>query len=323
MKTPGYLIESRLLGGLWGGIVGDALGVPVEFTSRAARRVDPVKDLRSGGTWQQPLGTWSDDSSLALCSVESLIEGFDTHDMGRRFVDWMRAERWTPWGRVFDIGRATHDALGRISGGTLAERAGGTEESSNGNGSLMRILPVALASHGEPVDVMLDRVDRASKITHAHPRSQMACGFHCLVARGLLSGADRPTSYEYAIHEFNIRYQNLNWVKELEHFDRILSGGVADLPVSGVGSGGYVMETLTASLWCLLNSSGYSDSVLKAVNLGGDTDTTGCVTGGLAGIHFGLESIRKDWRKSLARAGDVDRLFNQFLEVFLELEKRK
>lgn len=115
MKTPGYLIESRLLGGLWGGIVGDALGVPVEFTSREERTIDSVTELRSGEGCRQPVGTWSDDSSLALCSVESLIEGFDTHDMGRRFVDWMRAERWTPWGGVFDIGRATHDALGRKS----------------------------------------------------------------------------------------------------------------------------------------------------------------------------------------------------------------
>ena len=144
--------HDRIRGGLWGAIVGDALGVPVEFQDRAILECTPVLGMRGFGSHNQPPGTWSDDSSMTLCTIESLLEtGFDTDDMGRRFVDWYNAERWTPWGKVFDIGMTTRSALLAVARGTKADLAGGITESSNGNGSLMRILPVAL--HGVHVSV--------------------------------------------------------------------------------------------------------------------------------------------------------------------------
>lgn len=144
--------RDRILGALWGAIVGDALGVPVEFQHRGTLQAAPVLGMRGFGSHNQPPGTWSDDSSMTLCTIESLLEtGFDTDDMGRRFVDWYNAERWTPWGKVFDIGMTTRSALLAVARGTKAELAGGITESSNGNGSLMRILPVAL--HGVHVPV--------------------------------------------------------------------------------------------------------------------------------------------------------------------------
>lgn len=151
--------NDRILGGLYGSLVGDALGVPVEFKPRQDRILDPVIDMREYGTHGQPKGTWSDDGALLLCSVESLIEKrFGTQDMGERFVRWYEQGLWTAHGTIFDIGIATRSALNRISDGTPAEEAGGRDPYDNGNGSLMRILPVALASLSESTATLVDRM---------------------------------------------------------------------------------------------------------------------------------------------------------------------
>lgn len=305
--------KERILGGLWGAVVGDALGVPVEFTAREERRRDPVLSMRGGGTWKQPPGTWSDDSSLLLCSVESLVSGFDIDDMGRRFVDWHNAERWTPWGKVFDIGMTTRGALLAVARGTKAELAGGVVESSNGNGSLMRILPVALHGAHLPVAEMLDRVHRASAVTHRHPRSQMACGLYALLARQLLAATPSEAAWAKAKAEFRQHYSTREWAAEASTFNQLLDLDLPSLPETEIGSGGYVMDTLTASVWCLLTTQDYREAVLKAVNLGGDTDTTGCVAGGLAGLLYGSASVPKEWIAVLARKGDLDCLLHEFV----------
>ena len=146
MNSPAALTKrERILGGLWGSLVGDALGVPVEFKDRATVQADPVKEMRGFGSHRQPAGTWSDDSSLLLCSTDSLLHhDFDTEDMGKRFVRWYQEELWTPHGKVFDIGVTTSRALARITSGVRPELVGGDDQFSNGNGSLMRIIPVSL-----------------------------------------------------------------------------------------------------------------------------------------------------------------------------------
>jgi len=309
--------HGQLMGALWGAVVGDALGVPVEFTDRPERQHDPVISMRGGGTWRQPPGTWSDDSSLLLCSVESLLNGFNTEDMGRRFVDWHNAERWTPWGSVFDIGMTTRAALLAISRGVKAEQAGGTTESSNGNGSLMRILPVALQAAQLPVHKMLERIHRASAITHGHPRSQMACGLYGLLVRELLHGNPPIAAWSLAKKEFVSGYVLPVWAAELSAFDQLMGTEIIGLAESAIESDGYVMHTLMASVWCLLNTGNFSKTVLRAVNLGGDTDTTACVTGGLAGLYYQRDAIPSEWISALARKGDVDCLFHEFLEIIV------
>ncbi|MEO8353877.1 MAG: ADP-ribosylglycohydrolase family protein, partial [Chthoniobacteraceae bacterium] len=168
-------LAQRKLGALWGSLVGDALGVPVEFLSREAVRKNPVHGMRGFGTHNQPPGTWSDDSSLLLCTVESLAHrgGFDATDLGQRFVRWESEGHWTPHGRVFDIGIATSQALSRLAMGTAPEQSGGSDEYSNGNGSLMRIAPIALWFDNLPPNDLAATVHRASALTHRHPRSQM------------------------------------------------------------------------------------------------------------------------------------------------------
>lgn len=306
-------LQQKVLGGLWGAVVGDALGVPVEFRSRERLKADPVVDMREYGTHNQPKGTWSDDSSLMLCTVESLMNrGFDTSDMGQQFVDWYEERRWTPWGKVFDIGNATSDAINKLSGGVAPEQAGGNSENSNGNGSLMRILPIALYFGKAPTTELLEYAHRASTLTHRHIRSQMGCGFYCVMAAALLEGFSPAEAYQAAIEKVKPIYQQAPYTSELKNFERVLSGPLGSYSEDKIKSGGYVLHTLEASIWCLLTSSSYEEAVLKAVNLGEDTDTTAIVTGGLAGIYFGLDAIPATWINQLARHDDLVRLFEQF-----------
>lgn len=304
---------SRLLGSLYGSLIGDALGVPVEFRSRADRVLDPVTGMRGYGTHGQPAGTWSDDGALLLCSVESLVEkGFDTQDMGERFVRWVKAGHWSARGTVFDIGIATRKALRLIEEGCPAELAGGTGAYDNGNGSLMRILPVVLASLNEPPETMTSQVFRASGVTHGHERSQLACAFYGHVIRHLMAGMPAKEALTQARIAFEQAHQDS---PEMACFRDLLNACLASWPADEVSSGGYVMETLTAALWCLLTTSSFSECVLKAVNLGDDTDTTGCVAGGLAGALYGLDAIPANWLAPLPRQEELKHLFERFIQT--------
>ena len=305
--------RDRIVGGLWGSLVGDALGVPVEFKDRATVQADPVTDMREYGTHRQPKGTWSDDGALILCTTDSLANHeFDLADMGERFVNWMNNGFWTANGDVFDIGSTTSTALLHIANGTPADQAGSQHEDSNGNGSLMRILPVALRFAADPIKLFAKSLEQVSAITHGHSRSRMACVFYGLVVRKLLLGLQPHTALDSARAEFSSFYEQ---APALAHFRHILEDDLAPLPEGEIVSTGYVLHTLHASLWCLLTTQSFRECVLKAVNLGGDTDTTGCVAGGLAGAAYGMKSIPTDWIGQLARKSDVDVLFQKFADV--------
>jgi ADP-ribosyl-[dinitrogen reductase] hydrolase len=314
MNSPSTISKrDRILGGLWGSLVGDALGVPVEFRDRATLQANPVKGMRGDGTHHQPPGTWSDDGALLLCSADSLVHHeFDVQDMGGRFVRWIRDGEWTVTGEVFDVGNTTMDALTRIANGTWAELAGGCQEHHNGNGSLMRILPVALRFAREPVASFASNLEQASAITHGHPRSTRACAFYGLVARELLSGQEPKEALRIARAEFARYYESAHGLHRFRH---LLEDDLAVTPEDQIASSGYVLHTLHASLWTLLTTSSFEACVLKAVNLGGDTDTTGCVAGGLAGVHYGLNAIPPEWLNTLPRHEEVGALFNRFAEL--------
>ncbi|WP_100898404.1 ADP-ribosylglycohydrolase family protein [Nostoc flagelliforme] len=306
------LTATKTLSGLMGLCVGDALGVPVEFTSRAERVKSPVTTMQGYGTWNQPPGTWSDDSSLSFCLAECLCRGYSLDAIANSFWRWYKEAYWTPRGDVFDIGQTTHTAIMRLKQGVVPHQAGGKVENSNGNGSLMRILPMAYCHRNFTLSELLARVHDVSAITHAHARSQMACGIYISIAVALLEGADLQTAYLQALQDIQTIYSVREFLLEKPHFGRIFSGEIAKLPVEEINSGGYVIDTLESSLWCLLNSSSYSEAVLKAVNLGGDTDTTAAVTGGLAGIYYGVENIPKQWMNQIARRQDIIYLAERF-----------
>jgi ADP-ribosylglycohydrolase len=309
--------RERILGGLWGALVGDAVGVPVEFRSRAELQRDPVTDMREFGTHRQPKGTWSDDGALTLCTVDSLVTGqFDPVDLGARFVAWYQEGLWTASGGVFDVGVTTAAALGRIMNGVAAEVAGGDGPTSNGNGSLMRILPIALRFARLETAELLRRVHVGSAITHRHLRSQMACGLYALVVQRLLkldSPQDALANGLAAFRDFYSR--DPVWAVELHHFQLLLAGDLAKREERDIDSGGYVVHSLNASLWCFVRTGNYEECLLKAVNLGDDTDTTGCVAGGLAGLYYGLEAIPSRWREAMARKQEVNDLFARFVAI--------
>ncbi|WP_392531865.1 ADP-ribosylglycohydrolase family protein [Nostoc sp. C117] len=306
------LTAAKTLSGLMGLCVGDALGVPVEFTSRAERVKSPVTTMLGYGTWNQPPGTWSDDSSLSFCLAECLCRGYSLDAIANSFWRWYKEAYWTPRGDVFDIGQTTHTAIMRLKQGVVAHQAGGKVENSNGNGSLMRILPMAYCHRSLTLGELLARVHDVSAITHAHARSQMACGIYISIAVALLEGADPQTAYLQGLQDIQTIYSVREFLLEKPHFGRVFSGEIAKLPVEEINSGGYVIDTLESSLWCLLNSSSYSEAVLKAVNLGGDTDTTAAVTGGLAGIYYGVENIPRQWMNQIARRQDIIYLAERF-----------
>ena len=304
---------------LLGLAVGDALGVPVEFISRHARHRDPVTGLRGYGTHHQPPGTWSDDSSLTFCLAETLATvGYNPADAARRFVKWQDEGYWTAHGRAFDIGVSTAEALQRVRRGVEPLQAGGRDEYSNGNGSLMRILPLVFTVKDWLIADRFRAVRELSSLTHAHIRSAMACFIYVEMARQLLSGLAVAKAFmemRQVVNDF-FQAEGVGSELELRQFHRILENPYGDYvikplveyPEAAIQSSGYVVHTLEASLWCLLNYDTYAATVLAAVNLGDDTDTTGAVAGGLAGLAYGEAGIPAEWLAGLARRADIEDL---------------
>jgi len=308
--------KNKITGGLWGSVVGDALGVPVEFLGRSQLKDDPVIDMRGFGTHSQPAGTWSDDSSLMIITVESLIYDSQLKHIGLNFIKWLDEGYWTPHGCVYDVGPTTSMAIYRIKKGVDISISGGDDELSNGNGSLMRILPVGLYYWNRSTSEIISLAHKISSITHKHPRSLISCGIYCLMVSFLLKGIPPLDAYHETISVAKNEYESNNpFANELPHFKRILSGELLSLKEDDIKSSGYVIHTLEASLWCFLNSSSYKEAVLKAVNLGDDADTTATVTGGLAGVCYGYDSVPEDWRKQVARHYDLTKLFNTFADT--------
>ncbi|WP_273446350.1 ADP-ribosylglycohydrolase family protein [Thermophilibacter provencensis] len=240
---------------VYGQAVADALGVPYEFRPRGSFR---CTDMVGHGSHNQPAGTWGDDTSMALAICDNYRElgRIDVDDIRERFVRWYRDGAYTVNG-LFDIGNATREALERGHG-----LAG---EWDNGNGSLMRTVPLAFT------DATDDEVRAASAITHAHPTSTEACVAIVHIARDLIAGASSAD----------------------------VAGDIAARPVDEIRSGGFVRDTFDAALWCLANTSSYAECTLAAVNLGDDTDTTAAVAGALAGIVYGIERIPLEWLNKL------------------------
>ena len=294
---------------LFGVAVGDALGVPVEFKPRSYFKDSPVTDLIGYGTYNQPPGTWSDDSSLTFCLAESLQHGFNLQDIANNFVKWNQGGFWTAHGSVFDIGMATSAALHKVGRGVPAQQAGGTDEDSNGNGSLMRILPLLFYIYDKPISERFELTKQVSSITHAHPRSVAACFYYLEFARLLMQGKDKFEIYNELKSTISIFFESQeDLTPEITTYERILNDDIFSLEESDILSSGYVVHALEASMWCFLTTDNYKDAVLKAVNLGRDTDTTAAITGGLAGLLYGFDSIPSHWSENIAKSKDIEQL---------------
>jgi ADP-ribosyl-[dinitrogen reductase] hydrolase len=301
-------MNNNIRNGILGLVVGDALGVPVEFKSREYLRSYPVTDMIGYGTYNQPPGTWSDDSSLTLCLADELSKEYNLQNIANRFARWYDEAHWTPHNEVFDIGISTRKAISNIKNGIEPIKCGGKDERSNGNGSLMRILP--LLFHIKDIDNKLERfkiIRDVSSITHAHIRSVLSCYYYLEFADLLCKDLKPQKSYKAANKSFKDLVKLLDIDSfETDKFKKLINNNISKLKEPDIQSSGYVIHTLEASVWCILTTNSYSEAVLKSVNLGDDTDTTAAVTGGLAGIIYTTDSIPENWLNQIARLSDIE-----------------
>ncbi len=302
---------------LLGVAIGDALGVPVEFIDRETLRLNPVTDMREYGSHQMPAGTWSDDSSLTFCLAEALTNECDLETIAQNMLLWARKNYWTARGEVFDIGITTKKAIDQIETGVSPTLSGLTDEFSNGNGSLMRIAPLVFYLMDKPIQKRFEIVRQVSSITHGHVRSVIACFYYVEFARQIIEQNEPLKIY----HDLQTRIPNfLHSIfvqqSEINHFSRLLVDNIYELSENEINSSGYVVDTLEASIWSFLTTSNFKNAILKAVNLGGDADTTGAVTGGLAGLYHGIKGIPLHWKKELARVKDIEILAEKMRDKF-------
>lgn len=306
-------MSNNITNAIMGLCVADALGVPVEFMQRSKLKADPVIDMRAYGTYNQPAGTWSDDTSMTLCLLDSLANGLDYDDIMKKFHQWFDEGAYTPYGETFDVGNATRKAINRYASGTAALECGGKAEGDNGNGSLMRILPILFylqCQYGSEInEEAFEIIHKVSSITHAHKRSLMACGIYICIASAITQGIGLKAAIQTGTQKAMQYYRNNpEFTHELKHYARLENKDFEKLHEEQIKSSGYVVDTLEAALWCLLNTDDYRDCVLKAVNLGEDTDTVAAVAGGLAGLYYKYENIPPQWLAVIAKRDYIEDL---------------
>jgi|SRR5277367_69049 len=286
----------RIQGGLLGLLIGDALGVPYEF--HAPHQIPPASEIDflpppgfSASHFGVPPGTWSDDGAQALCLLESLLEcdSLNLGNFAQKLVAWYSQGRCTTDGVVFDCGLQTRRAIQSLIRGVEPDVSGPREEDDNGNGSLMRVLPLALWHTGSDDLLALD-AHRQSAVTHGHLRSQVCCAFYCFWARALLHGksdgwveAGEALASVYA--QTPKASAELEFILDPKHESR-------------ASGSGYVLDTLWSARSALRQAT-YVAVVQSAIRMGNDTDTTACVAGGLAGVRFGVRSIPEKWQAGL------------------------
>lgn len=300
------------LNGIMGVVVGDALGCPVQFESREEVARHPVTGMRGYGTFNLPEGSWTDDSSLTIALLESIrrVGEIDLDDIMGNFMKWLYDGEFTPYGESYDIGRGTMQAINRYKKNRKAKKCGGDEEWNNGNGSLMRIMPACLyCSVMESSGMYSDRdaidvIHSVGGLTHAHIRSNIACGLYFFMAKYILfrEGSLQERIQEGLTQGFAFYESYLADKENLHYYDRLRDLAVFKaLPADEIKSTGYVVYTLEAAVWSLITTDRFDQALLKAVNLGDDTDTVGAVAGGLAGLYYGYDAIPGDWLSAIKR----------------------
>ena len=287
--------------GIIGLIVGDALGVPVEFKRPEELLKNPVTDMIGHGTFNMPKGTWSDDSSMTIATMASIIDkqSIDYEDIMKKFSEFICNDKYTQH-YTFDYGTTTINAIDNYMNGVPALESGLDGERSNGNGSLMRILPLAFIPN-----ITYEEIENVSALTHAHKRSKIACVLYIEIAKSMLE--NDLTLKEHIQNACDKIRKYYNDCEELQHFKRIFENDLDD-----VKSSGYVITTFECVVHCLLTTDSYKEAVLKAVNFGGDTDTAAAICGGLAGIYYSYSNIPTEWIESIDKIDTVFSLCESF-----------
>ena len=300
----------RYRGSLLGLAAGDALGTTLEF--RAPGTFRPIDDIVGGGPFGLRPGDWTDDTSMALCLAESLVEcrGSDPIDQLGRYLRWYRAGYLSSRGRCFDIGTTVSSALRRFEATGLPD-CGPTEESSAGNGSIMRLAPVPLFYAGRPGEAIA-RAAESSCTTHGAPEAVDACRYLAGMIVGALAGASKA---DLLSDHFAPAPGVWDGEPLAPRIDEIASGSFRRRDPPEIRGSGYVVRSLEAALWAFDRGSSFREGALLAVNLGDDADTTGAVYGQLAGAFYGEEGIPAGWRECLTMRDSIATLADRLHEA--------
>jgi ADP-ribosyl-[dinitrogen reductase] hydrolase len=285
-------IEQKYIGSLIGLAIGDALGTTVEFLPRGT--FAPINTLVGGGPFNLKLGQWTDDTSMALCLAESLIEcnGFDANDQMTRYLKWWKDGYLSSTGKCFDIGKTTKDALSRFeeSGNPYS---GSEDPRMAGNGSLMRLAPVALYFYPSIEDV-IHYAGESSRTTHAAPAAIECCQLLASVLVKAISGEEKSVV---------LNSSTLTFTKP--KVKALAEGQYKTKTISQIQGSGYSVASLEAALWCFYNSTSFREAVLMAANLGDDSDTTAAITGQVAGAFYGIDNIPIHWQNLLYKGKEI------------------
>ena len=306
--------------GIIGFVVGDTMGVPVEFNSREKLLLNPVTEMLEYGTHNMPKGCWSDDTSMTLATMDSIIKckEINTNDMTDRFIKWYRNGEYTATGIMFDIGTTTKQALIKYQRGIdIASKCGGEREYDNGNGSIMRMLPIAYYCYLKSLEdtEILKIVKEVSSITHRHQISILGCYIYVRLAMELLKGKELLQAYQ-EIKKLDYSYFTEDTICK---YERILNSNIGLYNINDISSNGYIVSTLEAVIWTLINSKSFNETIIKAINLGEDTDTIGACVGGLAGIYYGIENINQKWKDNILRYDYIINICKEFEKVINKL----
>jgi ADP-ribosylglycohydrolase len=307
--NTGIDVLSRYRGALLGLAAGDALGTTLEFTAPGS--FTPIDDMVGGGPFNLRPGEWTDDTSMALCLAESLLEckGFDPIDQLARYVRWMREGHHSSNGECFDVGTTVRLALGRFE--RTGQPSGSTEERSAGNGSLMRLAPVPLFFAADAA-VAVAKAAESSRTTHAHPEAVDACRYFAGLLLGALAGASKEQLLQPAFSPSPDVWRSEPLSPAIA---TVAEGSFLRSEPPAIRGGGYVTHSLEAALWAFAKSTCFEDGALLAVNLGDDADTTGAIYGQLAGAFYGVDSIPERWRKKLAKLDVLESFASRVFEA--------
>lgn len=303
---------SKIFNALVGHVIGDAIGTPVEFFMRKYLQENKVTEILGNiGQHHEPIGSWSDDTSMELALVDSIINTnqINYEDIMKNFLDWIENGKYTPTNHAFGVGRSCLKAIYNYKKGTPALECGNLEEQHMSNGSLMRILPIALYSYSKKLS--LEEIEKITKnvssLTHRQDAVHLACFMYVLFVIDLLNGLDKETAYQ------NLKARNYDYEQEsIDLYSRIIKDDIRDLSLDEINSSGYIVDTLEASLWCLLKNNNYEDTIVEAINLGQDTDTIAGISGSMAGIIYGYDSIPERWVNKLQHKDEIFKIFHKF-----------
>ena len=309
------MIDSK--NGIIGLAIGDAMGVPLEFCIREKLMQNPTAEMLGYGSYDVPKGSWSDDTSMTLATIDAIIKdkNINCETIATNFLEWMKNAKYTPTDRVFDIGRTSLRAIARFEDKqNVAEKCGGNSEMDNGNGSLMRILPITYYCYCQKLteQEIYETVKKVSSITHRHEISIMGCFIYVIYGIELLNSKNLTQAYK-KIKE--IEYGKYFLEDTIGRYERVLKNNINKYSLNEIKSTGFIVDTLEATLWVLLNTNSYNQAIIGAINLGDDTDTVGACVGGLAGIYYGQDSINQNWKNDLLKFDYINNLCDKFNEV--------